>query len=473
MMIRTLSLALAVGLGLAVGGLVPQVTHTVQSVAKAAVSSIGASWPVALQAREQTLASLEAEPGEAGHAAEDGHGHAEPEGAADDHGDEEAEGAGDGHGHDEGVEAGGDARGHSEGGEEAEGAIHLSAAQIEAANVEVAAVQAGSLARRLSVPGIVTLNADRVARIPAKVVGTVAELRKRLGDEVAEDEVIAVLESREVAEAKSEYLAAVVNFDLQKTLFEREQSLWEKKITAEQQFLKARATFTEAELQADLARQKLSALDVGEQEATALREPSVTTLRQKQIRSPIAGRVVERLVDLGSPVGGDGQATELYVVADLSSVWVELTVPTSDLEIVQEGQKVEVSTGGTDRRTTGEIVFVSPSLDPETRSARVIAEIENQDLAWRPGSFVTAEIITEEEPVDLAIPQAAVQRLEGSQVVFVRTPEGFEAREITLGRSDAHMAEIVSGLEPGESIAVENTFILKAELGKGEAEHAH
>lgn len=453
MIIRILFLTLAAGLGLALGGLVPQVTQTVQSVAKAAVSSIESSWPGALQVQEQAVASLDSEPGEADHAAEDGDGHAEPEGAADDHADEEAEG--------------------EEGQEEAEGAIHLSAAQIEAANVEVAVVQTGSLARRLSVPGIVTLNADRVARIPAKVVGTVAELRKRLGDEVAEGEVIAVLESREVAEAKSEYLAAMVNFDLQKTLFEREQSLWEKKITAEQQFLKARATFTEAQLQADLARQKLSALDIDEQEAVALREPSVTTLRQKEISSPIAGLVVERLVDLGSPVGGEGQAKELYVVADLSSVWVELTVPTSHIDGIREGQKVVISVGGTDKRTDGKIIFISPTLDQETRSARVIAAIDNQELAWRPGSFVSAEIITEEEPVDLAVPQAALQRLEGSQVVFVRTPEGFEAREIKLGRSDAHMAEIVSGLEPGESIAVENSFILKAELGKGEAEHAH
>lgn len=471
MIIRIFSLALAVGLGLALGELVPQVTDTVRTFARAAADNVGASWPGALQAREQTLASLEAEPGEAGHAVEDGHGHAEPEGVPDEHGDEEAEGSHDEHGEEE-AEAGGHAEGE-EGEEEAEGAIHLSAAQIEAANIEVATVQAGSLARRFSVPGIVTLNADRVARIPAMVVGTVADLRKRLGDEVAEGEVIAVLESREVAEAKSEYLAAVVNFDLQKTLFEREQSLWEKKITAEQQFLRARATFTEAELQADLARQKLSALDVDEEEAAALREPSGITLRQKEIRSPIAGRVVERLVDLGAPVGGEGQAKELYVVADLSSVWVELTVPTSHIDGIREGQKVVISVGGTEKRTDGKIIFISPTLDQETRSARVIAEIDNKELAWRPGSFVSAEIITEEEPVDLAVPQAAVQRLEGGQVVFVRTPEGFATREVALGRSDAQVTEVISGLQPGETIAVENTFILKAELGKGEAEHAH
>jgi cobalt-zinc-cadmium efflux system membrane fusion protein len=115
--------------------------------------------------------------------------------------------------------------------------IKMPPERIEAAKINVAPVGRGALTRKLTVPGTIIPNADRVARVPAKVVGTVAELRKRLGDPVKQGEVVAVLNSREVADAKSEYLTASVNFDLQKTMFERAQVLWDKRGSAEQQYL--------------------------------------------------------------------------------------------------------------------------------------------------------------------------------------------------------------------------------------------
>src|SRR5262245_24957192 len=111
-----------------------------------------------------------------------------------------------------------------------EGTLKLSAEQIAKANIETAPVGKATLVRGVSVPGTVSPDSDRIGRVAAKVVGTVAELRKRLGDHVTKGEVIAVLESREVADAKSDYLAAMVHFELQKTLFEREQTLWSAKI---------------------------------------------------------------------------------------------------------------------------------------------------------------------------------------------------------------------------------------------------
>jgi cobalt-zinc-cadmium efflux system membrane fusion protein len=370
---------------------------------------------------------------------------------------------GHGHGH-----------GHSEGQEEGpEGVIKMPAERIATAKIEVAPIKGGTLAHRLTVPGTVMPDSNRIARVAAKVVGTVAELNKRLGDTVAKGEVVAVLDSREVADAKSEYLAALVNFDLQKTLFEREQSLFQKSITAEQQFLRARTTFTEAQLRADLARQKLYALGVNDKEVAGLSRQSMQGLQRYELRSPIAGRVVERLVDLGAPVGGEGQAKELYVVADLSSVWIELSVPTADLPSIKEGQRLAITAGANGKPTEGRVVFISPMLNQETRSARVIAAIENKDLTWRPGSYVSAQITIEEQPVELRVPRTALQSLKGEQVVFVRTPEGFEKREVVLGKADDQAVEVVFGLDPGESIAVANTFVLKAELGKAEAEHAH
>lgn len=367
----------------------------------------------------------------------------------------------------------GNSHGHADKrGDGPEGVVRLGADQIATAGIEVASAAAGVIARTLTVPGTITPDSNRIARVAAKVVGTVGELRKQLGDPVTKDEVVAVLESREVAEAKSEYISAQVNFDLQKTLFEREQSLAQSKIIAENQFLRTRNTFTEAQLRLSLTRQKLSALNVSEREIAQLSRQA-TGIQRYDIRSPIEGRVVERLVNLGAPVGGEGQAKELYVVADLSSVWIELSVPTADLPTIKDGQPVAISAGENGKSSEGRIVFISPLLNQETRSARVIAAIDNKNMTWRPGSYVTAKVLVEEQPVDIRVPRTALQTIGGEQVVFVRTPEGFEKREVVLGKADEHNVEIVFGLDPGEVVAVNNSFVLKAELGKAEAEHQH
>jgi len=357
-----------------------------------------------------------------------------------------------------------------------EGLINMPPEQIAAQEIEVAPVEKGVLARRLTVPGTITLNMDMVARVPARVVGTVTQMRKRLGDLVTQGEVVAVLDSREVADAKSEYLTASVAFDLQKTLLERVQALWAKRFAPEQRYLQARETFQEAELRLDLARQKLSALNLDPAEVvkTAKQESAATsgvsTLREYQIRSLIGGRVIERKVDVGSLVGSQGDPTDLYTIADLSVLWVELAVPTADLDVIAEGQAVVIASGGdSGKRGDGRIIFISPLVNPDTRSARVIARVDNKALIWRPGSTVTAGIAIKEEPLEVRVPRVALQTIGGARVVFVRTPGGFQRRAVTTGRSDEQAVEITSGLSAGEQIAVKNTFLLKAELGKGEA----
>jgi cobalt-zinc-cadmium efflux system membrane fusion protein len=256
-------------------------------------------------------------------------------------------------------------------------------------------------------------------------------------------------------------------------LFERAQTLWDGKIIPETQFLRSRTTYTEARLRLDTTRQKLSALDLDEAEVEALPRQPITALRHKEIRAPLSGRIVERKVDLGAPVGGEGQEKEIYVIADLSSVWVDLSVPTSELASIKEGRSVAISTRGHDKTTIGEIVFVSPLLNAETRAARAVAMVDNSELTWRPGAFVVARVTIEEQQVDLRVPRSALQTIGGEQVVFVRTPEGFEKREVVLGRGDDEHVEVVFGLDVGEEIAVTGTFVLKAELGKSEADHGH
>lgn len=311
--------------------------------------------------------------------------------------------------------------------------LKLTPDQIATAKIEVTSAAGGVLVRRISVPGSIVPNADRIARVSVKLSVTVAELRKKLGDTIAKNEVVAVLESREVADAKSEYLAARLTNELQQELFERDKALWEKHVSNEQQYLRSRNAAAQTRMHLDIARQKLLALGLDGTEIAALPDEPEASLRIQEVRSPIAGRVVERKVDLGTAVGRDNLETELFVVVDLQSVWVDLSVSPSDLPAIREGQTVTITARGIPGSVEGKIVFISPLLDKDTRSARVIAEIANTDEKWRPGTFVTATIATET-------------------------------------RRDARQAEIVRGLRTGEPVAISNTFALKAESLKGLAE---
>ncbi|TXT46015.1 MAG: Efflux transporter RND family MFP subunit [Methylocystaceae bacterium] len=349
--------------------------------------------------------------------------------------------------------------------EPADGEVRLSAAQIETSKIATATVGAGVITRRITAPAAVKPDPDKIARVAAKVAGVVEEMRKRLGDQVTRGETIAIIDSREVAEAKSEYLAASANFDLQNVLFQREKGLFEKKITAEQLFLKAKAVFMESKVKLDLARQKLAALDMSEQEISALPSQAIADLRRKEIHAPISGRVIERLVSVGQPVGGEGQAKELYVIADLSVVEVELAVPAADLGLLREGQEVRLQ-NAEGRGFEGKITYVNALITRETRSGQVLARFANPDFALRPGSLLDADISLKETRVKLEIPRSAVMIVEGKPNVFVRTSAGFIKREIELGRGDDDSVEVVDGLKEGEEIAVSNVFLLKAELGK-------
>ena len=171
---------------------------------------------------------------------------------------------------------------------------------------------------------------------------------------------------------------------------------------------------------------------------------------------------------LGQMVGTE---REIFTVADISKVWVEMAIPPGDLPFAREGQDVRVQSG--DQTGVGKIVALSPLIDPETRSARAIAEMDNTGSVWRLGDYVSSRLISGGQAAELVVPLAAIQTVEGKKVVFVNEGGGFRARPITTGREDSANVEVLSGLEFGETIATSNTFTIKAELGKSEAEHAH
>jgi membrane fusion protein, heavy metal efflux system len=132
---------------------------------------------------------------------------------------------------------------------------------------------------------------------------------------------------------------------------------------------------------------------------------------------------------------------------------------------------VRVQSGS--QRATGKIVALSPVIDPDTRAAKAVAEIDNALGAWKLGDFAAVQLIGGPQEANLIVPREALQTIKGLKAVFVSEGEGFKMRPVTTGREDSANIEILGGLAFGEPIATKNTFILKAELGKAEAEHQH
>jgi cobalt-zinc-cadmium efflux system membrane fusion protein len=193
------------------------------------------------------------------------------------------------------------------------------------------------------------------------------------------------------------------------------------------------------------------------------------SLQTYAVVAPLDGVVTQRNANEGAQ-SGDGP---LFTVADLSTVWVELSVFPRDLAKVKTGQTARVRSADTGLTADGKVVYVAPfgSANNQTLTARV--QLANRDQKWPPGLYVTANIVLASTTIPLAVQNDALQTLEDRVVVFVRGDEGFEPRAINLGRSDGEISEVISGLTVGESYATKNSFILKAELGKGDAEHGH
>jgi membrane fusion protein, heavy metal efflux system len=207
---------------------------------------------------------------------------------------------------------------------------------------------------------------------------------------------------------------------------------------------------------------------VGAGDVLAIIESS-QSLAPYELRTLIGGTITEKHITRGELVDGDQPA---FVVADLGSVWVDVSVYQQHLGGVHLDDPVRISAGAGVAEGEGRVSYITPAVDPATRTAVARVVLPNPDGRWRPGLFVSARVL---HPADaaLAVPKTAIQTYEGRDVVFVEEDGTFAPRPITIGRGGERNVEVLSGLRPGERYAATNTFLLKAELGKGAVEHAH
>ncbi len=373
-------------------------------------------------------------------------------------------------------EKGGAEEGHDDH-EEGEGPGIITLTFEAAANAQLQYGQAErrALAASLSVPSRVVFSQQGHARISSRVPGRLADLRVVAGTHVKQGQVLAHVESQALAEARAKYLSAAARARVARGNLDREKELLEKGITSEREMREAQATSAAADAELNAAEATLHALGLEDAEIRALRLDEHYGSRVP-VTTPIAGTVVEVLGSVGQSV----EPTDpLFVVGNLSELWVMLDVPESQLPGIAQNMKVVItlpSRPGT--RYGGVVTYIGDVVDPKTRTIPVRVVVPNPNRELKPGMFATAELRGDSDggagTESIVVPRAAVQKMGEKQIVFVPEGEsGFRAVKVQTGRSTSGEVEILSGLEPGTRVVTRGAFILKSELSKGNLGDSH
>ena len=187
------------------------------------------------------------------------------------------------------------------------------------------------------------------------------------------------------------------------------------------------------------------------------------SLTSYDVRSLISGKVIEMHLTKGEIISDIGHA---FTVADLSEVWVNLSVYQKDLPHIMLGQTVEIDAGTMTPEYTGKISYLSPILDEHTRTATARVVLHNSDGLLMPGLFITGRVVVEEIDVSVMVPKTSLQDIDGQPNIFVKTEDGIQAKTVRLGKENEFYVEILSGLKPGEEYVTKGGFTLKSQLAK-------
>lgn len=349
--------------------------------------------------------------------------------------------------------------------------VSLSEEEMKEFGIELGVAGPAKLRIHTTLSGEVIADPGRLSHIVPYVPGAARIINKKLGDRVSAGEVLAVLESRQLSELKSAFLVAKERLTLAEITYKREEGLWKKRISSEQDYLEAKQVLSEARIQLEAADQKLHAIGFSQEYLEKLAFHSGEPLTRYEIISPFDGVVINKHITMGEAIRDD---SEVFTIADLSSVWVNLTVYQKDLDKIRSGLKAFIIDNKTNAEAQGTIDWVSPVLDESTRTATARIILSNSEGRWRPGMFVNARVVIDEIEASLVVPRTAILSIDGQNIVFVQKQEGFEPQQVEIGRSNQTHVEIISGLEAGLRIVATNALSLKAELGKSKfGEHGH
>lgn len=350
-------------------------------------------------------------------------------------------------------EAGGNAAAPADKEEKAPDTLAMDAAAIQRAGVATETIRTGGLGAEIVAPATVAASPTGEAIVTARAGGAVIRLLKRLGDPVRAGETLAIVESQDAARIAADRAAALAKATLAQKALARESYLYRQKVSARVELEQAQAEAASA------------AAEVRRATAAAGAARVTADGRGVIVASPIAGRVTAENISLGAFVQPE---TELFRVADPSKVQIEASVGPADAQRLAPGDRalIELPDG---RTVEGRVRAVTPGLTNETRTATAVIDVAG---SLQPGLAVRVRLLPSRGDVSSAIvvPDEAVQSLEGKDVVFVRTGQGFRAQPVTIGQRSNGRVEILKGLQAGQRIATRNAFLLKAELAKGAGE---
>jgi cobalt-zinc-cadmium efflux system membrane fusion protein len=351
----------------------------------------------------------------------------------------------------------------------APGLITLSAEESSRVGLVVQPVARSDFRTHRDFPAIVQPNQRNMAEITALVRGRVVEVYGELGQEVKANAPLAILYSSELGLAQSAYLKAKAKLHVAEQAFNRAQFLLQEQVIGEAEAQRRQAELLSSQAEANESHDRLKLLGMNDEEFRRL-ESSRKIRSVVPIVAPFAGRIIGRKLTRGEVV----ETTEkLFVIADLSEVWVQANIPEKDIPFAHSlhasgGTQVEVRINAYPKEVfNGTITYVGDVLDPVTRTMQLRIELPNKEGRLKPEMFATIRLFSEAQPDRLAVPEAALQRDQGRTYVFVqRSANEYELREVHVGDSNGALISILGGLNEGESVVTHGAFVLKSEFLK-------
>ncbi|MFO0688508.1 MAG: efflux RND transporter periplasmic adaptor subunit [Myxococcota bacterium] len=329
-----------------------------------------------------------------------------------------------------------------------------------AASLSLGPVAKAEVRETLRVQGRIEVDEQRVARIGSSVTGRITELHAVVGQRVEKGLALARLSSTELSATQLEFLKAWSDQLLARAAVERAQQLFDADVIGEAELQRRQAALTQSEAGVSAARDQLSVLGMTDAAIRSLVETRHVTSISTVVAS-LSGTVIERQGTLGQVVQ---PADTLFVVADLSNVWLVADVPEQNAAFVKTGAPIEAEVSAlAGRRIAGTLSFVSSTVDPGTRTVRVRMDVANATGELKPAMLATVLV---QGPLQEArvIPDSAIVRIDDADHVFVRiAPERFRLREVELGAALDGRRVLRAGLGEDETIVLDGAFHLNNE----------
>jgi membrane fusion protein, heavy metal efflux system len=325
-------------------------------------------------------------------------------------------------------------------------------------HVQIVNVEPGKLTRTLRLTGSVAFNAFKTAPVITQVGGPASRILVVPGEYVRQGRPLLQVSSPDYSQLLASYLKARDTLRVTTENYKRAQDLYAHHAIAQRDLLQAESDQVQAQADANAAIQGMKVLGISDPDALA-KQPAAFS--QIPLIAPIAGEVVERLVAPGQVL--QAGSTQAFTISDTSTVWVLADIYQGDLAYVHPGDRVTVQTDAYPTTFHGRISYISPALDPNTRTLQARIVVDNPGDKLKKDMYVTVSVTAGVIPNAIAVPDAAILRNdENEPFVYVETaPGAFGRRQVQIGQSEAGKTEILSGLTSGEKVVADGSLFLQ------------